>query len=168
MLRRRLRSRHSVACLVLAVPVALAGTAYLASNVVPVTHAGVSQVTVSISTTLTFVDPDEKAKVDVAQSGKELDSYHFINVAAQLSAADDSPVAGETITFTTDTSKASAGVICQDTTDADGIARCPNDTKIPTSEFSGTPTKFVATFAGDGALAASTVSGDLRLLAADS
>lgn len=168
MLGDRLCARKRIGVLLLAVPSLLAGSAYLASNDVPVTYAGVVHFDVSIPTRLTVTnDEGNNATVNLAQSAHVQDSYHFAHVAAHLTTADGSDLGGETVTFTTDTSRSGAGVICQATSDDKGIAKCPNNTKIATTEFSGVPTTFVATFAGDGSLQSSTASGELSPLAAD-
>ena len=150
---RRRMPRTALLAPVLLVPLATLGTAALASNEIPDTYAGVTVVSLQTGSTMSVADD---ATINAAQEqGKNY--YHFINVAAVLGSTRGN-VANRTVTFA-----AGGAVICTVTTDADGSASCPNNTKVPTSAFiGGIPTTFTATFAGGGDLASSSASGRLR------
>lgn len=138
------------------------GLAHLATNSVPVTHAGSADVPVSLSTTVALVDVGN-AKINVAQeNGKGY--YHFIDLKAQL-AYNGQAINGEPIIFT-----AGGVTICttdaQTTTHGQGMATC-ND-KVAVDSFSSRPTTFTATFAGDPPLQASDATGTLTVVADNS
>jgi hypothetical protein len=164
MLGRRLRRRTRVGAIVLAAPILVVGTAYLAANVVAPSYAGVTHVHVAIPSTVTVVRATDDAKLNVAQADSTGDYYHFINVRATLTRSDGTPVQGALIVFTADTTGAGGQPICQDVTDGSGTASCASDTKLPTSNFSAQPTSFVASFAGNAGLAASSDIGGLTVV----
>lgn len=169
MARRVGTNRRRIPLLLLALFVIASGTVYLASNEVARSYTGLARVSVSIPTTLVITTPVNGAKVSVAQVDKTLGVYHFIHVAAVLTKADGTPITNETILFTADTSNgvtAGSGLICAAQTDNTGAAGCPSDTKIPTAEFSGAPSAFVATFQGRGPLQAATANVCLDVVGA--
>lgn len=111
-------------------------------------------VTVAIPTTLQSAG---NAKINVPQANKHGHYYQFINVAAALS-SQGRPLAGQTITFTAD-----GGLICTATTDQDGRAACPDNTKVDTNRFTGpVPTAYTATYTGDASYAPSNDTKPLR------
>lgn len=151
-LRRRSIRRRATSVLPL-LALSVVGTACLAANVVPVTYAGTTTVSVAAPTMLT---PTTSAKINVAQEDAHT-YYHFINVSAVLTTG-GVPLVDQSVTFTTN-----GGNICVATTDADGEADCPSDTKVDTDEFVGdTPATFTATFVGHDGLATATATGALR------
>lgn len=146
------RRRRRVLSLLLVAPILGLGTAFLAANVVDASYAGQTLVTVAVPTSISATD---SAKINMSQQDQH-DYYHFINVSATLSGG-GVPLVGEVIHFT-----AEGGVICDAVTDANGEADCPSDTKVPTSDFTGSvPTTFTATFAGEGSLVGSSATGAL-------
>jgi hypothetical protein len=147
---------------VLAAPLLVIGGASLASSQVPPTNAGVAHVAVSLPTVLAAVVNPSTPKLNLAQQTS--DTYHFINVSALLTTADGMPLAGEHVVFTTDSSVAPGGIICEATTTVRGNARCDSDVTLPVIEFNKQPVQFIATFAGDGSLQPSTMSGDLAVV----
>jgi hypothetical protein len=130
------------------------GTAFLAANSVPVSHAGVTQVELSVPTTLVA---GSDATINVSQAVKK-GFYRFTGTVARLS-ANGTPVVGEPVDIT-----AAGGLICHAVTDFKGRAVCPGDTKVDTSEFSTLPATFMATFAGNGILQGSSDTGPLSTI----
>lgn len=105
------------------------GLAHLAENAVPVTHAGVTETSVTIARSLTLQD----AKVNVAQQ----DYYQFTNLKATLTFNGD-PVEGATVVF-----KVADVPVCTGVTDKSGVANCPSNDKPARSEFpAGDPLSF--------------------------
>ena len=129
------------------------GLAHLATNSVPVTYAGATEVPIGLPTSVTLVDVGD-AKVNVAQENGK-DYYHFIDLQAHL-ASNGQSVNDEPVIFTV------GGIaICtgdkQTITRGQGLATC-ND-KIPVDSFTTVPSTFTATFAGDPPLQSSHADG---------
>lgn len=134
-----------------------AGVAYLASNTVPVTFAGVTTVAITPSPVPTpaataMSAEDKNAQLNLAQEAGHT-YYKFQHVAATLTSGGRG-VADQQVTFT-----AAGGTICRATTDGDGTASCPNDTKVDTSSFTAEPTTYTATFAGSDHYQGATATG---------
>jgi hypothetical protein len=125
--------------LMLAVPVAAIGVVYLAASDVPPTNAGVAALPVSVSTTLdaaaATVSPDATSGYDVVMSA--------------TMTGQGLPVVGQTIVF------AAGGQTCSASTDALGTASCGVD------NLAAAPTSYSATFAGNGAFAATSAAGSV-------
>ena len=147
-----------IVVMTVALPLVAAGTAVMANNDVARSSAGQTQVRSLPNAAPTDLAAADRAKVNVAQDGKVQDSFHFINVIATLT-SQGAPVSDVTVTFTTDSSLPGAGVICTDTTNSHGIATCPNNTKVTTDQFTGTPTQFIATFDGSSTMSPATATG---------
>lgn len=135
---RRFRARHALLPL-LAIPVIATGTATLAANDVAASHAGATEIAIGIPTQLSA----DTASIRLSSDGL---TFHFIDVAALLT-TNDSPLAGQPITFT-----ANGVTICTATTQNDGIASCPETTEREVTDFPAEPSSFSATFDGAGPL----------------
>jgi hypothetical protein len=148
------RRCHQAAVLALAVPVLASGTALLASNSVPVSHAGVTQVKLPVVTALVA---GSNATINVSRAANN-GFYRLTGTVARLS-ANGTPVAGEPVDIA-----AAGGLICTAVTDFKGRAVCPGDTKVDTSKFSSVQMTFTATFAGDDGLQGSSDTGVLSTI----
>lgn len=136
-MRVMIRGRR-LAALAVVLPVVGVGTAYVASNNLPTTHAGVTTQAVSFPISLTAQD--------ATASGNATDGY-AVPASATLSFAISSvsgPVTGETITFTAGSKN------CHATTDSGGTASCT------ISDLPDVPSTYTAVFAGDGSIQASS------------
>lgn len=125
--------------LVLAVPMAAIGVVYLAASDVPQTNAGVTQLPVSVSTT---VDAAAATATADATSGYDV-------VMSATMTGQGLPVVGQTIVF------AAGGQTCSASTDAQGTASCGVD------NVAVAPSSYSATFTGNGAFAASSATGSV-------
>jgi hypothetical protein len=123
--------------LMLAVPVAAVGVVYLAASDVPQTNAGVTQLPVSVSTTL-----DAAAATATADATSGYDVVMSATLTGQ-----GLPVVDQTIVF------AVGGQTCSASTDALGTASCGVENVVATLS------SYSATFAGNGAFAATSATG---------
>lgn len=115
----------------------------MATNTVPVTNAGSSQVEVQLPTSLSA------GAASIRLSDDET-AYETTGLAATLKSG-STPLVGQQVTFT-----AQGVTLCEATTQAGGIAECHDATEIDAGAFAAQPTSYTATFAGDGSLQGST------------
>ena len=145
---RRLRFRRN-ALLLGTAPALLVSTAFLAANFVPVTYAGVTEVSVQIPTHL------EATPASVNRPGQG-PSYHFQGMSARLS-ANGVHLAGRTIQF-----HVQNVVVCTGVTNQGGVANCSGPPAgIPATTFASGPDLYTAKFLGRGPLQGSADSQPL-------
>ena len=136
---RRVRRRRRMLAMALALPLVVSGTAFMASNTVPASNAGSAQVDVQLPTSLSAGAATIRLRDDEI-------GYELTGVTAALT-SEGTALVGQQVTFS-----AGGETLCTATTQAGGIAACPDPVVLDTEE----PASYTATFAGHGPLHGST------------